>query len=212
MSVNPNIFEAPLNADVLEQAMDYDAYRALTEKLVAEGKTTGPNQSEFMIEYTKLNFQRMKRHEKTFELRESLKKQIEQVDKPQIWLLISEPWCGDAAQNVPQIAKMAEANPLITLKIILRDEHLDIMDAYLTNGGRSIPKLIAMDAKSGDELGTWGPRPALLQAKILEHKENPKMSQDEFIASVHKWYADNKNEELQNEFELQIAKWHQTNS
>jgi prophage antirepressor-like protein len=201
--VNKN---ALITEDVLSKAMDYQTYFELTKKLVSDGKTTGPNQSAFMVEYTKLNFQRMKRHEKTFEVRESLKEKLKAIESRQTWVVISEPWCGDAAQNLPQLAKMALETDKIDLKIILRDDHLDIMDAYLTNGGRSIPKLIVLNS-GGLEIGTWGPRPAVLQHQIADFKKNPEMSQELIIESVHRWYAENKSQVLQDELENLIQMW-----
>ena len=57
--------------------------------------------------------------------------------------------------------------PGLELRIVLRDEHPEVMDRYLTNGSRSIPIVIALDEEFR-ELGHWGPRPRELQAWVME--------------------------------------------
>lgn len=73
-------------------------------------------------------------------------------------MVITEPWCGDSAFLLPVIAKASALDEHVTLRNLLRDDNLDIMDQYLTGGSRSIPKLVAFSAE-GEELCTWGPRP-----------------------------------------------------
>src|SRR5699024_633694 len=109
---------------------------------LAECKTTGHNHADEMIGYSRMNVQRMKRLDKQVELTDELTNALQENDRELIWLGLTEAWCGDAAQNIPVIAKMARESDRLTLRLILRDEHIDIMDQYLTNGGRSIPKLV----------------------------------------------------------------------
>jgi len=178
---------------------NYAEFLQLIETLMAEGKTTGNNQSEKYQFYTKLNFQRMQRWNKTFQLNEPFAQQLK--DQPQqIWWVITEGWCGDSAQNLPGIAKMVAASEgKIELRIVLRDEHPEIMDQYLTNGSRSIPKLVAMDM-AGDELFQWGPRPATAQELMMSWKNNPAGKDfDSFEKELHTWYTQNKGAELQQE-------------
>ncbi|GJM60052.1 thioredoxin family protein [Persicobacter diffluens] len=184
----------------IEQGYSYAEYRALTDQLLSEGKTTGDNQSEAMIEYTQLNVQRMKRAEKVFMLNEETEKHLQAIDRPIYWVVLSEAWCGDAALNLPAIAKMAEVNDHIKLSILLRDENPEVMDQYLTNGGRSIPKLIAVDAESGAELFTWGPRPAPAQQIVLDWKASGSTNPDEKNVAIQKWYAKDKGLTIQEEF------------
>lgn len=154
----------------IQNGISYTEYLQLTEDLLSQGKTTGPNQSADYVHYTNLNFHRMKRLDKTIHLNSEIKAALQAMKTPQTWLVISEAWCGDAAQNVPILQKMADLNENIELKIILRDENLEVMDLYLTNGGRSIPKLITLENKTLDELFTWGPRPASIQQVMNELK------------------------------------------
>ena len=196
-----------ITKDLLDNALSYEVYRSLVNELLAEGKTTGPKQSEDLTHYTKLNAQRMNRWDKTTKINDALKQTISEVSEKWVWLIITEGWCGDAAQNIPVIVKMAELNPNIEVKLILRDEHLDVMDAYLTNGGRSIPKLIALKAETLEELGTWGPRPVEVQEMVWEHKKNPQESYSKFSEKIQKWYAKDKSQSIQREFNELIQSW-----
>ncbi|MCU0447924.1 MAG: thioredoxin family protein [Microscillaceae bacterium] len=193
--------------ETLQKAYNYAQYRTLIDNLLAEGKTTGPNQTTALTEYTQMNVQRMNRWDKTAIIREDLKTALEAINRPLIWVVLTEGWCGDAAQNIPTIVKMAEINPKIELKFLLRDENLPIMDNYLTNGGRAIPKLICIDAESGEELGTWGPRPSTLQDWVMAEKKKTDFDFKTFAEYVHKWYATNKTEELQDEFLALVQGW-----
>lgn len=155
--------------DQITNCYTYASYKTLVEELVAQGKTSGPEQREDLIHYTELNAKRMKRIEKTTFITEELKNSLTRINESFTWILISEAWCGDAAQIVPVIGKIADQNSRIELKIILRDEHLSIMDQYLTNGGRSIPKLICLD-QDFQEVFVWGPRPKSIQQVVTETK------------------------------------------
>jgi len=199
--------EQVITPDIIDQAMSYDEYRSMIDTLLDEGKTTGTNHSEAMIHYTKMNVQRMNRLDKRASLSDSLKGKLENLDRKLIWVVLTEAWCGDAAQNVPVIAKMAEQSENIELKLILRDENLDIMDEYLTSGGRSIPKLVCLEADSLEEIGAWGPRPELAQKKAMEWKDNPDISKEQWAKKLHKWYAKNRTQEIQSEFEQLLGNW-----
>ncbi|MCO6489879.1 MAG: thioredoxin family protein [Phaeodactylibacter sp.] len=198
-----------ISREIVNQAMTYEAYRQLTDELLSRGKTTGGNHSEAMIHYTQLNVARMNRLDKTTRLLESAKEQLQNTRRPMIWLTLTEAWCGDAAQVIPVLQKMADASELVELRLILRDEHPDIMDAFLTNGGRSIPKVILLDAPSLDVLGDWGPRPAEVQDMVmaakadldaLADKEAKKKRYQELTAAAQKWYAKDKTRSIQEEF------------
>lgn len=199
--------EEVITPDIIDEAMDYDDYREMINELLEQDKTTGTNHSEAMVHYTKMNVQRMSRLDKQVELSDDLVDQLDQVDQNWIWLVLTEAWCGDAAQNIPAIAKMADRSENIDLKLILRDQHLEIMDEYLTNGGRSIPKLICLDAETHEEIGTWGPRPAEAQEKAMKWKDDPDISKKEWAEMLHKWYAKDKTQTQQAEFKQLIEEW-----
>lgn len=169
-------------------------------ELVANNRTTGPNQTVSLIDFTTLNLRRMTRLNKTLKLTDSLKDKLANRDEAQRWVVISEAWCGDAAQNLPILNLIAESSDKIQLDIILRDENEDIIDAFLTNGGRSIPKLIALD-ENNNVLFTWGPRPQRAQDMFTEHKKHPEaQTNEEFKLSLHTWYSKDKSSEVQKEF------------
>ncbi len=173
----------------------------LVKALFAKNLVTGSEQGEARLEATKINIQRFDRIYKTTALNEDLKNALKNIKTPQIWYLIVEGWCGDCAQIVPVISRIAEASDKIELKILLRDENPEFMDAYLTNGGRSVPKLICFDKHTGEELHQWGPRPQKIQAMVKSFKqENPEVNHDEFVKNVHTWYAQDKTQSIQNDF------------
>lgn len=179
------------------KGMTYPVYLDLIRDLLSEQKTTGPNQGEDLVAYTKLNLQRMERLNKTLEINAELEKKVNDIKEPQTWLCITEAWCGDAAQNMPLFARLAEMNPNITFKIILRDENLELMDRYLTNGGRAIPVMIG--TANGEELWKWGPRPVKAQEMVMAFKQHPDKTFEELKTALHTWYAKNKTADQQEE-------------
>ena len=189
-----------LLTSVIKKSLSYTEYLQLTEDLLSQGKTTGPNQGADYVHYTNLNFHRMKRLDKTVEINAELKSLITQIQTPQTWLVISEAWCGDAAQNVPLLQKIADLSNKIELKIILRDENIEVMELYLTNGGRSIPKLIALENDTLNELYTWGPRPASIQNVMNELKAANVTEISEIVEKIQIAYNHDKSQSFQNEF------------
>jgi hypothetical protein len=190
----------------IEQGYTYAAYRDLLDQLMAEGKTTGPNQSDSMLHYAKLNLSRMQRLEKTFSPDAEIQQLAPSIAQEMIWIILTEGWCGDAAQSLPIIEKIAQLSPYIETRYLLRDENLPLMDQYLTDGGRSIPKLICLRKSDLAELGTWGPRPAVLQAQFKQMKaEN--LPYPEISEALHKWYAKDKGAAIQAEFAHLLTHW-----
>lgn len=181
-------------------SMTYEEYRQMGIDLHAEGCTTGPNQSEDLVAYAKMNEQRMHRLDKTVSIGPELTAALMAITAPQKWIVITEDWCGDAAQNVPAFAKMAAINPLINLRLILRDENPEIMKHFLTNGGTSIPVFIVLNANN-ELMARWAPRPAPAQQMLMDWKNasEPKMSYSDFATELHKWYAHDKTVTLQAE-------------
>lgn len=182
----------------------YTSYRKLIDQLVEKQQTTGSNQTEAYLNYTQLNAHRMNRLDKRVTLQDDLIQLLTQ-EQEQTWLVLTEAWCGDAAQNLPVIAKMASQNENIHLKLLLRDENLDIMDAYLTDGrSRSIPKLISF-AADGTELFTWGPRPASIQ-QLNNTLRSGEMAYNFISEKIQLAYARNKTLDLQEEFKRLLLK------
>jgi hypothetical protein len=191
----------------LEKAIGYDEYVVLSEQLFNDGRTTSSD-AEYntpeILNYAKLNLARMNRLNKTVEIHDALSARLKALPVKWIWVVLSESWCGDAAQNLPVLAKMTQLTSNISLKILLRDQHPELMSAYLSNGSRSIPKLVCLNAESLNEIGTWGPRPNEVQQKMNEWKDLPF---DIKIEKVQVWYAQNQTEALQTEFTRLIEIW-----
>lgn len=157
---------------------------------------------ESLSKYIPLNLKRMHRLDKTLKLDATLYDLLANNPTEQIWYVITEAWCGDSAQNLPVIARMAElSKSQIQLRIMLRDINPEIMNQHLTDGSRSIPKLVSFDVSSGEKLFEWGPRPVPAQALLHQWKLNPQgKSWDEFELELHTWYARDKARTIQQEF------------
>lgn len=196
-----------ITKDVLDKGFSFSEYRELIDKLLSESKTTGSNQSKDLVEYTKLNITRMNRILKTTVINDELKNELNLLNKNWIWLVISEAWCGDVANIVPIIYKISELNRNINLKIILRDENPDIMNNYLTNGAKSIPILICLNADSLEEIGKWGPRPEQLQNLVLNLKKSKDFNINELKKTIQLWYANDKTQSIQKELFEKINEW-----
>lgn len=185
---------------------NYNNYRDLVIELSEKKGCTGEISEERVIA-TKINAQRMKRLDKQIILNDKILEALK-INKPWTWVVLIESWCGDGAQNLPIIAKIAELSPNIELKILLRDQNPALMDKYLTNGSKSIPKLICYEKGTEKEIGVWGPRPKVIQEMVKVFKSNnPTVSHDEFVKNLHLWYAQNKAEALQEEFAQLIMEW-----
>lgn len=183
-------------AAVLDKAISYKAYRTIIDLQAEQNSTSGPVQTEALAQYTMLNQRRMKRLDKTLKLSEAQIAQIKAYDKAVIWLVLTETWCGDAAQSLPMMHKIASLNPLIDLKIVFRDENLELMDAFLYRGGRSIPKLIAFDPKQQSILGEWGPRPSQATKLVDLYKEEHGSLTPQFKQDLQLWYTKDRGQDI----------------
>ncbi|MDE3145007.1 MAG: thioredoxin family protein [Bacteroidota bacterium] len=180
----------------------YESYLRAFEQWVQNKQSSTINGSHALAEYTKLNWARTQRRHKTISLSPELVKAVQRIQHHYTWLVLTETWCGDSAQNLPVIAEIAKLNPdNIKLFILLRDENPELMNSYLTNGAKAIPKMIAIDETLGREAFIWGPRPVPAQDLLLNWKKNPEgKTWDDFEKELHSWYAKDKTETLQSEF------------
>lgn len=190
----------------IEKAMTYADYIRLIDRLLIEGKTTGNNQSESMFGYGKLNRQRMQRLDKTIQLDPKIVGAVRSASRKMTWLIITEGWCGDAAQNIPVIEKIAAETDNIQTIYILRDENLELIDQFLTGGARSIPKLIGLDTQTLQLLGTWGARPAAAQ-QLYDELKRQKIEKPLIMEKLQRWYNADKNESIQSEFAGLLEEW-----
>jgi hypothetical protein len=191
-----------------QDSMTFEEFYSLSEQLVKNKDSSGENKSDAYVNYTKLSFTRMKRILKTTKINPEITDDLKKLDKPITLLVLNESWCGDAAQSVPVFQKMLEHNPNIKIRVLLRDEHPEVMDQYLTNGSKSIPKVIALD-ENLNELGTWGPQPHFLNQWYKEHKANPTMQIMELKEQFKKWYTKDKGATLQNEMIDLLKEWNE---
>lgn len=192
----------------IEKSISYEEYVELVKSLLEQGKATGDVQNESRLEYTRLNLVRMNRVAKTLVHDQASIKTVSRVYRPQTWLIITEGWCGDAAQNLAVIEHVASANDKIRTRYILRDENPELMNEFLSNGSRSIPKLIAVDDANGKVLGTWGARPAAAQAYFNEMKDQG-IQKDELTEKLQRWYNADKGVSLQQELAILASDWSQ---
>ena len=181
----------------LEKSISYQEYRILVADLVAEGKSTGENQTDNLFNYSKLNNSRMKRLDKTFHISEGAKEIIKNTEKKYHWIVLTESWCGDAAHSLPVINKIAEASENIELNVVLRDENEALMNQFLTNGGKSIPKLIVFDAETNKVVDTWGPRPSEATKMVEEQKQQFGSLDAAFKEELQVWYNKNKGVDIE---------------
>lgn len=182
--------------DSLEKSMSYQEYRDLVSQLTAENSTTGAEKTEALANYTALNDRRMKRWDKTVKVSEDAQAKIKAYTKNMTWLVISESWCGDAAHILPVINKVAELNENINYQVVLRDENEALMNEFLTNGGKSIPKLIIINNETGEVENTFGPRPSTATKLVYDYKAEHGKLTPEFKEDLQRWYNKDKGQSV----------------
>ncbi|MDN3678182.1 thioredoxin family protein [Flavobacterium paronense] len=183
----------------LSQSYSYTDYRNNIKVLLNEGKSTGIEQSEALTHYSELNETRMNRLDKTITIAIETLQLMKRLQKEYIWLVISEGWCGDAAQILPVIYKMAQLSDKVDLRIVFRDENEELMNLFLTNGTKSIPKLIILDKNSLEVLGDFGPRPIGANQFISDYRKQHGMIDEKAKADLQLWYLHDKGVSTQNE-------------
>ncbi|MGU3376968.1 thioredoxin family protein [Chryseobacterium sp. M5A1_1a] len=186
--------------------MTYNEYIEYFESIIKNelANQSAPYDNEMYLDYTKLNWARTRRWFKTGKLSKNLVTETKKISTPQKWIVITEPWCGDAAHSIPFIEMIARLNPLITVSYELRDSKPYKINEYLTNGGKSIPKLIIRNVENND-IATWGPRPKRAQDlynQLVEESADFERTKTE----LQNWYNENMGIDLQQEFLQLISK------
>ena len=179
--------------------MDFKQYEKQFDEILNDNSPISPYDSDDYLHYVKLNKSRVKRWYKIGEIIPELHQTITKINHPQHWVLITEPWCGDAANSHAIISKIVDLNPNIKITIQNRDAKNSEIDHYLTNGGKSIPKLIIRN-NNNEDLFTWGPRPKEAQKIANKQKENIDLTLDEKIIEIQNWY--NKDKSISMQLEL----------
>ena len=190
----------------LQNSFSYLNYRKYVSELIKQGKSTGHTQSEDLLHYSELNESRLKRLDKTIKVVPEIENQLGNLSKNYIWLVIAEGWCGDAAQLLPIMNKMAEVSENVDLKIVLRDDNDALMSEFLTNGGKAIPKLIILDAKTNEVIADWGPRPEGAKKLIIDYKAANGVVDETAKIELQKWYLQDKGITTQNEIMALMSK------
>lgn len=189
----------------IENSLSYKEYRELVADLLSKGKSTGDNQTEAYLNYSKLGNARMRRLDKTFHLSEQAKELLHNTTNKITLIVLAEGWCGDAGHALPIMNKVSEASDAIDLRVVLRDENDEFMNEFLTNGGKSIPKLVAIDTTTKEVLNTWGPRPSIATKMVNDYKEANGGLDPEFKEELQVWYNKNKGENIEHDM-LELIK------
>lgn len=179
-------------AESIKEKFSYKEYREYMSALLKQGLSTGHTQNEDLMHYSTLNEVRMNRLDKTIVLPDEAEEALKNLKKEYILLVISEGWCGDAAQILPVMNKITEATPKLEMEIVLRDDNPQLMDEYLTNGARSIPKLILIEKETNTVRGSWGPRPHGALQLVLDYKEKHGVFDMDAKTALQKWYLEDK--------------------
>lgn len=180
------------------KSVDYNSYETSFEALSEGEKVKGIIYQAMYDKYFKLNWSRHKRFEKKVEIEAAVLEKLSAIDKPQTWLVITEPWCGDSAASLPVIQKMSELSEHIELKIVYRDQYMPLIKAFLTGASMAIPKLLVLD-ENDEVLNTWGARPAAAQKLMDDFKQSGDGDKEAVYTAIQKWYTKDKGSAVQNE-------------
>jgi hypothetical protein len=171
-----------------QNGLTYDGYRAQWHEQKDVPTDDLDTDERRTVHFLNYNWERQAHIHDAYTPSEALRDALSALDAPQRWMVLTEPWCGDSAFLLPVIAEAAALTDAVTLRILLRDDNLDLMDQYLTDGSRSIPKLVAF-GDDGTERFTWGPRPegAAQTFAALQEEHDDKM---EVISQLIDYYED----------------------
>ena len=187
-----------INSSIINSVLTYNEFMdEFAKQINVSDINTLNDYDKSFYDYRKLNYQRSTRLEKTFIPTDETKQIFSKINQPLKWIVITETWCGDSAQNLPVIAKLVQLNDNNDLKIVLRDSNLEFMDLHLTNGSRAIPKLVVYD-ENDNELFQWGPRPVEAQ-NLFSRLKNAGMPKSDINKDLHLWYGRNRGKEVEKE-------------
>jgi hypothetical protein len=187
-----------IRTSLVVDGLGYSEFMDALRTRIDKTDTTVLDEQELALhEYTVLNLRRSERIERTWIMPDELREAAKGLDFDQTWMVLTEGWCGDSAQNLPYLAAVAALNPRIDFRILERDDHLDVMDMYLTNETRSIPKLVIFD-RDGQERAVWGPRPAPA-AKLVQDLKSQGLPRAELYERLHLWYGRDRGKEISKE-------------
>ncbi len=198
-----------ITEEVLKRTLNFDQYMELTKTIVANPNYGGMYANEKTHRYTRSNLERMDKVLQHITINQKLYNALTDLDEDWVWLVLSEPWCGDASWGTPALYIFSTASEKIDFRILLRDENPEIMKAYQTEGSDSIPKLICLRKCDLKELGNWGPRPQVLQQMIMQWKDTPGLDYRESVRQLHAWYDEDMTRSIQDEMIDLLKAWKQ---
>lgn len=194
---------AELVTKVLETGLTPESYLEIMERRTELDPADFEGVEAERVSFAQINLQRSGRLLRSWKPSDKTATLLGRLTTSQLWLVLTEPWCGDSAQCLPILQILAETNPAITVRYLLRDDNLDIMDRYLTNGKRGIPLLVALD-DSGDELYRWGPRPAVVQ-RVFDAGTDEGLDKQAKLERIHLFYGRDRGHALEEEFHDLVA-------
>ena len=187
----------------------WETAHSITEHLDGLRDAT-PNPDEEAAPYDKyipINQQRIKRIRKSLAkhgVSPALEAAVSGAKAGTKMLVLNEFWCGDGAQILPVHEALVHASEgKLEVRVLMRDAHVEVMDLFLTNGGRAIPKTVLLDADL-QVLGTWGPRPEEAMALVKRIKSDPAIAHT-YSQEVHKWYTQDKQQNIQAELAVLLG-------
>jgi thiol-disulfide isomerase/thioredoxin len=189
----------------LERSMSYQSYRDMVKQLAENNSNTGIEKTEALANYTKLNDKRMKRWDKTIKVSDVAQKRIANFQHNITWLVITESWCGDAAHVIPALNKIAELNSRINFRVVLRDANPRLMNTFLTNGNKAIPKLIIIDDETSEVISVYGPRPTEATNYVKRFKAKYGMLTPSFKEDLQHWYNKDKGQNVIEDVTLMLC-------
>lgn len=197
-----------ITGEILSHSLSFEQYLQLTEDIVMgkvkrEGKYTADN----TFKYTGSNLKRMRLVQQQITLNQKLYNLLSSITEEWVWVVITEPWCGDASWGVPALAIMASVSDHILFRILLRDTPPVVIQHYQTDGADSIPKLVCIRKKDWKELGTWGPRPQILQQQVLQNINHQHAEYKEKVRAIHAWCETDMTGSIQTEMIDCIKLW-----
>ncbi len=193
---------------VLAETLSFEEYLQLTDDILKEKiPRAGIYVADNTFRYTRSNQERMKKVLDNIVLNQKLYNLLSDLQEKWIWLVISEPWCGDASWGVPALCMIASASDKIDFRILLRDKHPEIIKAYQTAVSDSIPKLICLNKSDLKVLGTWGPRPKELHEMVLKFKDDVNFDYRESVRRLHAWFETDMTKSTQEEIIDCVKEW-----
>lgn len=203
---------AAITNSVLNETLSFEEYLQLTKDIVEEKiPRTGIYMADNTFRYTRSNLERMQKVLDTIVLTQKLYNLLSDLHENWIWLIITEPWCGDASWGVPALCMIASASHKIDFRILLRDKHPEIIQHYQTAGSDSIPKLICLRKHDLQVLGTWGPRPKQLHEMVLKFKDAANFDYRESVRQLHSWFENDMTKSTQQEIIDSVKEWKELN-